>query len=113
MSRKPRATRDVQFRFHTFPVIYAFLGGGLFACVFIWLSPFFVFLTFAILFGWANAHLLTRTISERRVQRRRERAEEDERERRALAARQNASLANEEASASAARRRRRRRRPTT
>jgi hypothetical protein len=104
MSRRRRHDQPVEWDFFSFPVAFGFALGMFVAVMLYPLGPIlFVASLFLVSFG--TAHIISRWMKRRTLDRQRERDEETERERRALAARAAAQQANEEAP----RRRRRRR----
>jgi hypothetical protein len=112
--RGQREKPDVEWNFLSFPTLFAFFGGALFATLLVAMMPgssalggAYSILFTGSLFGvsFCAAHAISRWFRNRSVDRRSQRAEEEERERRALAARTANAAAGE---AQSPRRRRRR-----
>jgi hypothetical protein len=106
VSRRYQKDAPRDWEFYTFPVAFAFVAGAFIAIFLASLIPYgllFVVTLFGTSFG--VAHILSRLMRRRTLDRRRQADEEHERERRALAAREASLQATEEP----ARRRRRRR----
>lgn len=109
MSRRGRGGAPVEWDFFSFPVAFGFALGMFVAVLLYPLGPL-LFIVSLFLVSFGTAHIISRWLRRRTVDRRQQRQDEAERERRALAARQAAAVANEQASP---RRRRRRRRRTS
>ena len=104
MNRRRRSDQPVEWDFFSFPVAFGFAVGMFVAVILYPLGPIlFVVSLFLVSFG--TAHIISRWMRRRTLDRQRVRDEEDERERRALAAREASLRATEEP----LRRRRRRR----
>lgn len=104
MNRRRRSDQPVEWDFFSFPVAFGFAVGMFVAVILYPLGPIlFVVSLFLVSFG--TAHIISRWMRRRTLDRQRLRDEEDERERRALAAREASLRATEEP----LRRRRRRR----
>ena len=104
MSRRRRGDEPVDWNFFSFPVAFGFALGMFVAVMLYPLGPIlFVVSLFLVSFG--TAHIISRWLKRRTLDRQRLRDEENERERRALTARAAAQATTEEAP----RRRRRRR----
>lgn len=109
MSRRRRNEQIQDWDFFTFPVIFAFALGGFFVAFFSAFIPIgLLFMVFLFLSSFGVAHMISRWIRRRTLDRQKQRSEEEERERRALAARA-AAQRNEESARQPRRRRRVRR----
>ena len=107
MSRRQRSDQPVEWNFFSFPVVFAFVLGMFVAVMLYPLGPI-LFVVSLFLTSFGLAHIGSRWLRRRTLDRQRQRDEEDERERRALAARTAAQRTNEEASRTRRRRRVRR-----
>ena len=110
MNRRRRNDQPVEWHFFSFPVAFAFAAGGFFVLL---LAPFLplglLFTFFLFLTSFGLAHIISRAVRRRTLDRERLQTEEEERERRTLASRAAAQRANEEAQPRQRRRRRVRR----
>lgn len=104
MSRRRRSDEPIEWNFFSFPVAFGFALGMFVSVILYPLGPLlFVGSLFLVSFG--TAHIISRWMKRRTLDRRQQLDEEHERERRALAARE----ANLRATEEPVRRRRRRR----
>jgi hypothetical protein len=105
VSRRRRNDEPVEWNFFSFPVAFAFALGMFIGVLLAYPLGFFIFVVTLFFTSFGIAHIISRWMRRRTLDRERVRNEEAERERRALAAREAAQRTNEEA----ARPRRRRR----
>jgi uncharacterized membrane protein len=96
VSRRRRNDQPIEWNFFSFPVAFGFAVGMFVAVILFPAAPAIVFVVSLFFVSFGTAHIISRWMKRRTLDRQRDRDEEAERERRALASRLAAQQTHEE-----------------